>query len=565
MMTFRQLMLVSLTLALSTATIHAHETDKSAPTDTETSTPASGVQHQSATQSAKGVIYVDTNNDHKFDAGDTRLVNVRVSNGRDIVRTNDRGEYELPVDDDTTIFVIKPRGLRPQLNKFNNPLFYYTHKPHGSPKSQFAGVAPTGDLPESINIPLYPNPEPDQFKAILFGDPQPRNQREVDYIAHDVVQELVGTDASFGVTLGDIVFDDLAMFEPQARAIAMIGIPWFNVIGNHDVNMDATEDKYSDETFERHFGPSYYSFDHGNVHFLVLDDVEWFYDDGKGKGTYRGGIDDKQLEFIKNDLSMIPDDQLVVILMHVPLTDVGNRQTLYRLIEKRPACISISAHTHTNEHRIITKQDGWQGPEPHRHIVNVTVSGSWWSGARDERGIPHATMTDGGPNGYSIIDFDGNKYRLTYKAAGKPVDYQLAIYTPNEIAQSELPTTTLWVNVFNGTDESTVDYRIDDNWNWRPMEKTAAIDPQMQKVIQAEKDILEKFNYESGDEPFREIPNLRPSTHLWKSTLPGNLSPGVHTIHVRTVDMYGRTYTGQKLIRITKVAALDAAKQKDGD
>src|SRR5690606_30186050 len=127
------------------------------------------------------------------------------------------------------------------------------------------------------------------------------------YIAHDVVEDLVGTDASFGVTLGDITFDNLDLFEPQAKMIALLGIPWYNVIGNHDINYDAGHDHHSDETFERVFGPSYYSFDHGPVHFLVLDDIEWLVNED-GKGRYRGGLGKEQMEFIKNDLAMIPED-----------------------------------------------------------------------------------------------------------------------------------------------------------------------------------------------------------------------------------------------------------------
>ena len=63
--------------------------------------------------------------------------------------------------------------------------------------------------------------------------------------------------------LGDIVFDDLSVMEPLNQAIALIGLPWYNVIGNHDLNMDAPNDELSDETFERFYGPAYYSFDHG--------------------------------------------------------------------------------------------------------------------------------------------------------------------------------------------------------------------------------------------------------------------------------------------------------------
>ncbi|MDB4439415.1 metallophosphoesterase, partial [Planctomicrobium sp.] len=330
---------------------------------------------------ATGVVYHDANENQQLDAGEKRLSGIRVSNGQEIVITNENGQYELPIDEDTILFVVKPRNWRSPLNEHNLPRFYYIHKPGGSPMSKFAGVAPTGPLPESVDFPLYPQSEPDQFKAVMFGDPQPRNQEEVDYLTHDVVEELIGSDASFGVTLGDIVFDDLDVMEGINRSIAMIGIPWYNIVGNHDINLDAKEHKFSDETFERVYGPSTYSFDYGSVHFLVIDNVEWVVPQGDRKPSYRGGIGEEQLAFIKTDLAQIPKEQMVVLMMHIPIIGVHDRHGLYRLIEDRPLCISISGHTHTHEHVWITDTDGWNGPKPHHHIINVTVSGSWWGGA----------------------------------------------------------------------------------------------------------------------------------------------------------------------------------------
>ena len=228
---------------------------------------------QNETTIARGTVFHDANGNQQFDADEKPLPGVRVSNGKQIVTTNHLGRYELTVDDDTILFVIKPRGWRTVLDEDNLPRFYYIHKPFGSPVSKFDGVAPTGPLPDSIDFPLYPQQEPQQFQAILFGDPQPRDVKEVEYIAHDVIEELIGTEAAFGVTLGDIVFDDLSVFKPLNKSIALLGIPWYNVIGNHDLNFDARDDSHSDETFERIYGPAYYSFDYGPVHFLVLDDV----------------------------------------------------------------------------------------------------------------------------------------------------------------------------------------------------------------------------------------------------------------------------------------------------
>lgn len=494
-------------------------------------------------QKATGIVFHDANGNGKFDAGETTLSGIRVSNGSEIVKTAKDGSYTLNVSDDTILFVVKPRGWRTPLSENNTPEFYYIHKPKGSPPLKFAGVAPTGDLPESVDFPLYPQEEPDEFKALMFGDPQPRNQQEVDWIAHDVIEELVGTDASFGVTLGDIVFDDLGMFEPQARSIALLGIPWYNVIGNHDINLDAKNDRLSDETFERHFGPAYYSFDYGPVHFVVLDDINWIVPEGANKGRYTGGLGKQQMEFIKNDLALVPDDQMVCLMMHIPLINVGDRQELYRLIEKRKFCISISGHTHHHEHRLITKDDGWLGEEPHHHIINVTVCGSWWSGSLDERSIPHTQMTDGAPNGYSILSFNGTDYDLTFKAAGRPADYQMQIFAPEVVKSAEAADAQVYVNIFNGGTRSTVEMRVGSG-EWQSMTHTREVDPQVKRVYDLEVSVKEK------PQPWRQLSKPKASTHLWKLPLPEGLAPGSHLVEIRTTGMFGKKHSGRRIVRV---------------
>ncbi|MBI2477088.1 MAG: calcineurin-like phosphoesterase C-terminal domain-containing protein [Planctomycetia bacterium] len=519
----------------------------------QSSTKVSSAQESEKTSVATGIVYHDANSNQKFDSGEKRLPNVRVSNGRDVVRTNVEGKYELTVDNDDIIFVVKPKGFRTPLSDDKLPQFYYIHKPEGSPNLKFKGVAPTGDLPASVDFPLYEQSEPEQFRAVLFGDPQPRDQKEVDYIAHDVVEELIGTDASFGVTLGDIVFDDLDVFVPLNKTVALIGIPWYNVIGNHDINLDAVGDLQNDETFESHYGPAYYSFDYGQVHFIVLDDIEWYHPTPGGKGQYRGGLGEEQMTFVRNDLAMISDEQLVVLMMHIPLVDVRDRTELFRLIEKRPFCISISGHTHHHEHRFIKKEDGWLGPEPHHHIINVTVSGSWWSGAPDERGIPHTAMADGAPNGYSIISFDGTKYQLDYKAAGRSADYQMQIHAPEVVEVDKLHETMIHVNVFDGSERSKVEMRVGRDGTWSAMEHTREIDPQLQRVYDAEEKVI-------GDPAnWRKMSKPKASTHLWKSPLSKDTPAGTHLIEIRVTDMHGRMLEAQRVIRIRPAVPQAAA------
>ncbi|MCB9881098.1 MAG: calcineurin-like phosphoesterase C-terminal domain-containing protein [Planctomycetes bacterium] len=506
--------------------------------------PADVTAHQdpTSTEVARGIVFRDDDGDGKRGAAEPGLAGVGVSNGRMIVTTDADGAYAIEVDDDDIVFVIKPRNYRTPFSEHMLPRFYYIHKPNGSPPSHYPGVAPTGPLPASIDFPLYPSVEPDQFHALLWGDPQPRNQQEVDWVARDVVAELMGTDASFGVTLGDIAFNNLETFEQQNRAIALLGIPWYNVIGNHDLNFDAAVDALSDETFERVYGPAYYSFDHGPVHFIVLDDVQWWIPVPGQRGRYVGGLGEQQMTFVRNDLARLPEEQLVVLMMHIPLTEMQDRQELYRLIENRKFCISISGHTHHHEHRYITKADGWMGPEPHHHIINVTVCGSWWSGSPDERGIPHTMMADGAPNGYSIIHFDGTKYRLEFRAAGRPASYQMNISIPEGVSRDDVAKTYVYANVFNASERSRVEMALSAQGPWKTMERIRANDPMLEALWQREEAVR--------GNAWRQMSKPKPSTHLWRAHLPADLPIGTHLIHVRETDENGEVEHGYQVFRV---------------
>jgi hypothetical protein len=490
---------------------------------------------------ATGRVFDDASGNEKFDEGEKPLAGVRVSNGRAIVATDEAGRYRIPVDDDTIIFVIKPRGWRTPMTKTHLPRFYYIHKPNGSPKAEFAGVPPTGPLPDSIDFPLYPQTEPDKFKAIILGDTQTTGQKEIGYLCHDILEELVGTDAAIGFTLGDIVNNNLASFEPITEAVSIVGVPWYNVIGNHDTNFDAKMAPLSDESFERVFGPSCYSFDYGLVHFILLDDFGVSPDPQTGEAKWRAGIGEKQLKFLKNDLAGVPEEKLVVLMMHIPIVSVHDRESVYRLIENRPHCISLSGHTHSHEHRFLEQKDGWNGAQPHHHIIHGTACGCWWHGCFDDRGIPNATMGDGVPNGYSIITFDGNKYTQDYKVAGRGADYQMLIHAPESVPATDAATTKILANVFNSSPRSTVKMRVDGG-EWIAMTRERLLDPVHCQL----REIDEKLK----DKPWESLTNTFPSTHLWTALLPAGLAEGVHLIQVETIDMNGKKFSGNRILRI---------------
>ena len=101
-------------------------------------------------------------------------------------------------------------------------IIYYIHKPNGSPKSEFAGVKPTGKLPKSIDFGLIPSEEKETFTALIFGDPQPYNLEEIEYFTKGIVTEVEGIkDVPFGLSLGDLVGNDLDLFSPYIKAVKM--------------------------------------------------------------------------------------------------------------------------------------------------------------------------------------------------------------------------------------------------------------------------------------------------------------------------------------------------------
>jgi len=487
-------------------------------------------------QYATGIVFDDANRNGVFDIGEKGLEGVRVSNGWSSVRTDSSGKYTIHIDADTIIFVIKPRDWQTRTDENNVPRFYYIHKPNGSPKFKFKTVDPTGPLPESIDFPLYRHPEPNRFSTIFFSDTQVRNPKEINYLSHDIIEELVGSDAAFGVTLGDIAFDDLRVYEQLIPVIGKVGCPWYYVKGNHDTNYDGAPDvKLADETFERYFGPSHYSFDYGPVHFIALNNPYF----GQKNGYYQK-LDFDQRMFLADDLAAIPKDQLVVLMMHIPLTDMTDRADIFKLLETHPNVFTICGHNHTQSHRFITKKDGWNGERPLHQYVNGTACGSFWCGFPDEVGIPHATMGDGTPNGYSVMTFDGISYSIRFKAARKPDNYQMNIYAPDSVESTKTGATEMLVNVFAGSERSKVEMRFGEG-DWINMELVSVTDPAC----------TETKNFETSLGPYeRELSDPCKSTHIWKANLPKDVAPGTYLIQVRTTDMFGQTYKACRVINV---------------
>lgn len=502
-----------------------------------------------AQQTATGTVFLDANRNGTMDSGERGLAEVPVSNGREVVLTDNDGTFFLPIDeDDGRIFIIKPSGYQLPINEHNLPQFYYLYKPGGSPDLEYQGVEPTGELPESVNFPLFKKRESEKFSVLVFGDPQPSNKKEVDYFDRDIISELHNAkEYAFGISLGDLVHNNLDLFKPYNKSITKIGIPWFNVYGNHDMNFDAKEDRFADETFEATFGPTTYSFNQGKAHFIILDDVIYPRKDG-GPG-YVGGLTDQQLTFIENDLKFVSKDHLVILAFHIPLTFPGRNADKFRqedqkrllaLLKDYPNTLSLSAHTHVQGIHFLGKDEGWKGEDPHIHYNVGTTCGDWWSGVPDERDIPTTLMRDGTPNGYAILKINGNEYTIDYKVAGNSKDSRMSIWGPNLVPKQgwSWHKASIYVNYFLGSVNTKVEYQLPGESKWGKMNRVEEQDPFVASI---------REKWDTSKKLLKGIrpSNPSPSTHLWKAPIPNRrLSVGQQSIRIRVTDIFGRVFEG---------------------
>ncbi|OIP83314.1 MAG: metallophosphoesterase [Porphyromonadaceae bacterium CG2_30_38_12] len=513
----------------------------------------------------KGFVFDDKNANEKLDKNEQGISNVAVSNGKEVVLTNASGEYRIEVGNDNIVFIIKPSGYAFKLDEYNIPKYFYCHKPLGSPAFQYKAFEPTGKLPKNVNFGLAKIAESDNFTGLIFGDPQPYFKEQIDFFSKSILADVITNNhfnAIFGISLGDITGDNPDLHLPYKQAIKSIGLPWYNVMGNHDMNYDAKTDSLSDESFEAHFGPNNFSFNYGKAHFIILDNI--LYPDPRDGNGYWGGFRTDQLQFVENDLKYVDNDKLVVISLHIPLDDKEegeiafrqpDRKKLYDLLKNHKNVLILSAHSHFQYQSSVGKEQGIARENP-IHEFNVGAScGDWYSGVFTANGYPITTMRDGTPLGYALIRVNGNKYELDYKVVEKPVDYRMSIYNAKVVPQRKSDgwsSYSVYANVFLASENDVVEYRID-NGEWSKMSLVKEVDPAYVRYAQ-DWDYIK--NLELGRRPSEPIVCL----HLWKALLKSTLSLGNHTVEVRAKDRFGRVFTQQSTYAVAKDPTLELLK-----
>jgi len=345
--------------------------------------------------------------------GNRGLGRVAVSDGLSVVDTDPDGYFELfTTSDRSFVWASLPSGYSIPRNPTGTAHFY---RP----------LANARDGRLDIQFQLEPLRQSDEnHAALLLADVQVQDDDEVRWFLEQTVPDVQALTTDLGVetvglACGDIVYDRPNLYPGYESGVQSMAIPFFQVLGNHDMDQSAFTDALSTETFKQHFGPTYYSFNRGAVHYVVLDDVFW------AVVGYSGYLTQEQLTWLEADLSRVEPGSTVVVTAHIPVLgsrhlrnnqsspgpsiSVTNRQALYELLEPFDAHI-LTGHTHENEHVFEAGT--------HEHVCGA-VCGAWWSGP---------ISVDGSPSGYGVYELRGEEVTWRYKATGHSFDYQIRAY-----------------------------------------------------------------------------------------------------------------------------------------
>lgn len=538
-----------------------------------------GSMHVNA-ESAQGTVFIDDNANDALDSGETGLAGVSVSNGCEVVQTDGAGRYAISLAPTQILFISQPSGYRIAVDEHHLPRFHYRHYPDGSPQEvdgrsvtwRFPVIGATGPLPEAIDFPLtrIENGRGLKFDAYAFADPQARSEFDQDKLREDLITTLIGNpfDAAFGITVGDVVFDNLDLYERHKAMMALLDIPQWYLPGNHDLNFESPDARFATETFKHHFGPTYYSFNHGNVHFVALNNVEYA---GDGKrlddgDRYRGYISADQLYWLERDLAQVPRDRLIVIATHIPLLseavdDSGeeaatgphteNLAALLKILEPFEHIYGIAGHDTSNSWKVeVDHAHGWHAQPWIAHTLAQVRGNGWHTGPKDARGVNDAMMQDGTPNGFYVLRFDD----ATLVPEFRPFPYgadasrylRIMLDPPPALPGAEsvnrgqlAEPTQVVVNLFDGGVRDSVWMSLNGGER-QAMTYRVRTDP-----------LAERLHAQLADQDNATGRPTR-SAHIWELPLPQSLPPGVHRIEINSRDEFGRHRHGHLSFEVTE-------------
>lgn len=419
------------------------------------------------------------------------VANVVVSDGTEVTVTDDKGIYELKSAKKWGyVFISVPSGYEVAAEGVF-PQFYQTLK----------GAA---DVVEQKDFKLTKVDGQDRYKLFLLGDMHLANrtndaaqftQFTTDlnaYMAQHSGQKM------YALTLGDMTWD-LYWYKnnyalPQYRETInrqVKNLQIYHTMGNHDNDFMTTSDYDAAVKYVDCIGPTFYSFNIGQVHYVVMDNIDCSAYDGTDSRNYVKKLSNEQLKWLAKDLAYVDKSTPLIVAMHAQIYkptstgfafdhDSANTEALLAALDGYEVHF-VTGHTH-KVYNITPDDDVVKGRDIHEHNSGAICASWWWSGNLTP-GV-HVSI-DGAPGGYAIWDIDGTDFAWLYKSTGWPEEYQFRSYDLNNVSFSmddvpNIPSNVLiqlaykkYVNAYPENSDNEVLIKI---WNWNSNWELSVVD-----------------------------------------------------------------------------------------
>ena len=316
----------------------------------------------------------------------------------------------------------------------------------------------------------------------------------------------------------------------KAMQMDKVGLPLFQLMGNHDNKVIAVSkndytvahDIAAQRNFEYIFGTVNYSIDRGNVHIVAMDNIIF-----PSHKDYSLGFRDDQVEWLRQDLSYVPKDKMVIFCVHIPMRASNNQnvQAVLELLKPFAEVHIMSGHTHYAENNTY---------DSHYEHVHGAACGAWW----------HSTInTDGTPNGYAIYKVKGATIdNWVYKATGFDPDFQIRLYRGSDIFMEGY--TPSYQFYYKGDDQIVANiWNADKDWKIEVYENGTKTGEMKPYESNATKRDAWASGYHCGVQGRAPGNYDRTNTsHLYYYTLQSSTA----SVEVRATDKFGQTYSQSK-------------------
>ena len=442
-----------------------------------------------------GRIYINIVEDIDFkpDAGTTvygivssagvGVENVVVSDGAEVTVTNEKGIYQLKSAKKWGyVFISVPSGYEvPSVGVL--PQFH-------------CALKNSADVVERADFKLEKVDGQDSYKIFMLGDMHLANRTGdlgqfaqftsdlTDYMTRHKGEKM------YALTLGDMTWDlywySNSYYFPQYLNTInsqIKNLQIFHTMGNHDNDFQTRSDYDAAVKYVDQICPTYYSFNIGKVHYVVMDDIDCSSYDGTKSRNYVKSLSAEQLDWLAKDLSHVAKTTPVVVAMHAqvfyPTTsgfkidhDQVNTLRLFDILDGYTVRF-VTGHTHKLFN--VTPDAPIVDGHNFREYNSGSVCASWWWSGNLTPGIHIGT--DGTPGGYGIWDVTGTDFQCLYKSTGWPEEYQFRSYDlnnvhfsmadvplmPSDISASVKNAYMQYVNAYPQNNDNEVLINI---WNW---------------------------------------------------------------------------------------------------